>query len=698
MDLFASKANTQLQRFGQSGFIQLRDEGKLSSSILYCNGDFSDYSNVINFLRDNKVVAMIVAPLWDGTGWFGEMLRFTTHMWEIQREKDTFLPASQCHLKGINVPPWRVAIFVADFRSPPVTSDLLPLVRGAIPTIIECSKIRANQWKCQPKFKGKVTAVKSSFNLSFLSLVSEGIVDERIREIVLNGIAHGFRSGYRGGSSFFRDYSKRLPQSEAEEMKAKMEEEVKKGHCLGPYKQCPFPNSWCEDQAICCLQFFRPKHRFKDDGKFRLISHRSFPTSRSFNDLIPRQDCKSFIDGYEYFSVQSFIKVLARKGKGALMAFFDIKDAYKQCRIHPSDLWQQVYTIKGDFYVDLGGMFGSRNAGDSWNLTMELIISSLKAYAQVDDLFYFVDNAVYVEDSGKPDDADRKFKRILNFLQESQVPFHEVITPTSKAVFLGWTFDTIAMTVSIIGERKSWVDEQLNGLETMDSQRLLSAVGVFEFLAAVLFFLKAPLGWLRHRQIELERGTLVFDGVFRDRLASYLKYVKRLLREWKGSVPIIALPSSSDRLIFVDASGTEGRGAVCMESKSFAYQLWESCELKSATRAKAVSSAGLELLNAASAVCTFAVPNSSVIVFSDSAAAVAIGNKKYSRSDSDQWALICLDRFCLDNGIQVKFEHLPRENEWIRACDQLSKGEIPEEFIGPIWVEVKFRGLPLEPF
>lgn len=327
---------------------------------------------------------------------------------------------------------------------------------------------------------------------------------------------------------------------------------------------------------------------------------------------------------------------------------------------------------------------------------MELIVSSLKAHVGVSNLFYFVDNGAYVELPGQSDVAKAKFQKIIDFLKTAGIPFHEEIPPTTRAVFLGWVFDTTLMTVSILDERKAWIEEQFQCAREVDSSRLSSIVGVFEFLATVLVFLKAPLGWLRHRQVESERGDLVIDGPFQGRFIAYLTYVKRLLSEWNGSVPIVPLSPDSNCIIFVDASGTVGRGAICERSREFAWASWSSCELASASRKKGVSSAGLELLNAANAVCTFAKAGDSVVVYSDSSAAVAIGNKKYSRSDEDQWALICLDRFCLDEGIQVKFEHLPRENEWIQACDILSKGGTP--MILSQWTEVSFRKFPLRPF
>ena len=144
--------------------------------------------------------------------------------------------------------------------------------------------------------------------------------------------------------------------------------------------RCPFPNRWCDKQAYIGQLFFSRKNKYTNDGKTRLISNRSYPEKRSFNDLINRRDCKYYLPGYTYFTFGKFIDTIRRAGRGTLVGCFDIKDAYKQCKIRHNDRWQQEYRVGGRYFVDLGAMFGSRNAGDSWNLTMEFIVQAMKQH------------------------------------------------------------------------------------------------------------------------------------------------------------------------------------------------------------------------------------------------------------------------------------------------------------------------------
>lgn len=682
IDVFATSQNSQLPIFGVSTFNKLVSKMAQDDKIAYINGDWTEYDAVVPMLMDTKLVTMVVAPIWEQHDWFNQMVGFATHCWILKNETDTCRPVSTLHKFSKGNPPWNIGLFICDFRRRSTDSFTM----GSFPSIAACKGIIAKgpvpgrySKFFRQDFRG--TIPPSPFNLKFLTDASRGIVPEGIREIVLSSIKFGFRSGYKGGSSFQRDFSKELPKDEESVILTKMHGEVKKGFCLGPFDQCPFPSTWSSAQAFICLLFLRPKHKFRDDGSFRLIAHRSYPDGISFNNLVERKDSKLFIPGYNYFTLQDFILLLAKLGKGTLMSFFDVKDAYKQCKMHPDDLWQQVYKVGKKFFVDLGGMFGSRNAGDAWNLVMELIMSTLAAKAKLPHLHYYVDNGVNLTPPlvAGPDmeKAKEDFSKILHFLSLAGVPFHEEVYPTTQATFLGWRFDTSEMIIRILPERLKWVNDLITEASNVTFSALESIVGVFEFLAAILTFLKAPLGWLRRKLIKFNQDSKIIQPIFIQRFKSYLRYITLLIKNWDGMAPInnATRDGPATKVIAVDASGNLGRGAICMTTGDFAQQMWSKVELREATRKKAVSSTSLELLNAAAAVCTFSQEGDKVLLFCDSIPAVTTLIKKYSRaSDKDQNIIIQLDIFCMTRGISLVVKQLSREDEMIRLCDSLSRG------------------------
>lgn len=683
-DVFADRHNAQLPIFGVDSFVEKVNKAISSNSFVYINGDWTQYGDVVNTLANLKCLAMVVAPFWTQHSWFGKLASFASHCWTLQSDQDAFLPASKKHIDGIGPAPWTIGLFLCDFRGMQLKSEFIV---SHFPTVQQCKSnqrffVRSKMEIAKIDFRHLIPL--SPFNFSFLGAASEGVVHPQIRDIVLRSMEEGFRSGYRGEGNLQRDFSRDLPLSEEKLAMEKMIAEVKKGFCLGPFDECPFPSAWCNKQAIICLLFFRPKHKFINDGKFRLIAHRSFPEGLSFNDLVDRQDCTSFIPGYQYFTLAHFISLITSIGKGTLISLFDVKDAYKQCIMHPEDLWQQVYRVGSKFFVDLGGMFGSKNAGDAWNLVMELIISSLAAKANLPYLRYYVDNGVNLTppENGKPNlsKASSDFDAILKFMTAGKVPIHDIVAPTTRAKFLGWIFDTDKMTITITPERLSWVQNDIEKTDVKSCKALESVIGIVEFLSTVLWFLKTPLGWLRKRSIGIKNGQESADEQFLARFQGYCTHVKRLTKSWGGSVPITGPEDrAATCLIATDASGTKGRGAIDVTRKHFACQQWDDAEIKTAFRGKATSSTSLELLNVATAIRTFAHPGDKVIIYCDSEPAVSTITRRYSKaSEFDQEVMIALDKWCMDQGVWFRVRHVKREDCWIKLCDSLSRGVVCE--------------------
>ena len=611
--------------------IKCHDDGHA----LYINGDWTEYGTIIPWLISLKTICVIIAPIWEQHDWYGSLLRFTTHCWFIPPHEDTFRPISTKHNHGIGKAPWDTAIFFADFRRPnfsPICFKKLPDLNACI---AQANRIKGNRRLGNAPFILEKKHTKSPFNIDFLRSISMGVTDESLRTEVLESMENGFRSRYRGSGYFLRDFTTSLSNEKVALAKVHMMAEVKKGHCLGPFPKCPFPNAWCDKQAYICQLFFRPKHKFINDGKLRLIGNKSFPNGRSFNDLVDRRDCQFFFSNYKYFTMQSLVEKIRQLGPKCLLSQFDVKDAYKNCKMAPADLWQQVYRVGKEYFVDLGGTFGSRNAGDAWNITMELIIQSMRRFCKAPGLEYYVDNGINITPSasGKPDVAKAKaeFDAILFFLEEAKVPFHDVHAPSTKTKVLGWEIDTSAMTITCPKERFEWIQTIIAQRDTKVTPKLInSVVGVLTFLATMLPFLKAPLGWLQRRMNKLDNGDESCSPEFIQRFKSFMVYMFKLLHDWKGTASIYDAMSTADPQfkLYSDASGDIGYGFMELSSKTYSYGRWTTKDLDEAKRCSAVSSTHLEILAVAKAIMTLIPRRSAVVVHCDSQAAMfTIGTK-----------------------------------------------------------------------
>lgn len=651
-------------------------------TVVWLSTSRADYSSLVDKLYTARQLVIVIVPGWSGADWFGKLVRYTTHAWHI----------------GDDV------ACLADFRFDSldrITVSAMPNDSDCAKAIESCRPLSRLSVEFKGDFRGKV--VPSQFDADFLSAMSEGATDSALRHAVIRQLKGGFVSGYRGGAYYQRDYSASLPPKEAEKVFAKMMKEVSKGYCLGPFSRCPFPNQWSRAQAFICQQFLIPKHKLVPNGEFRLIGNRSFPLLRSFNDLVARQDATKFIPNYEYFTFRKFLDQIARLGQNTLVSLFDVRDAYKNCRMRADQLWQQVYKVNDKYFVDLGGMFGSRNAGDAWNIVMELIIASIRHHGQLKELNYFVDNGENCTppSKGQPDNAraTREYGYILWFLEKAKVPYHEAQAPATKVKFLGWIVDTVAMTVAAPPERMAQLKAiaKLRGRD-ITARTCQSVAGVMEFLASVLTFLKAPAGWMQKRATEIVNGNEECNDDFRQRFSYYMVYVCGVLEGWNGTTPIRRLDwGTPDLEIYADASGTHGFGAIATGAKVFTMGKWTGEEMAQAFILKASSSTYLEVMAICIAIATFAGANSRISVTSDSQSAIYILQKKYCKgSDDIQSKILATDRWLLERGIEVCYKHIPREDANIRTVDSLSKGMVGRHqvyvWLGPfalggIWLE-----------
>ena len=91
--------------------------------------------------------------------------------------------------------------------------------------------------------------------------------------------------------------------------------------------------------------------------KFRLIMDLSAPEGQSVNDGIKKE-----LASLAYISVDEVVTEVLRKGKGALLAKMDVKQAYRNIPVHPLDRHLLGMQWKGEVFVDMVLPFGLRSA------------------------------------------------------------------------------------------------------------------------------------------------------------------------------------------------------------------------------------------------------------------------------------------------------------------------------------------------
>ena len=125
-------------------------------------------------------------------------------------------------------------------------------------------------------------------------------------------------------------------------------EEKEVGRLLGPFKPEALPHVQVSPFRVI------PK---SEPGRWRLILDLSSPRGSSVNDGIAKELCT-----VSYTTVDEVAARVLQNGRGALMAKFDLKAAYRQIPVHPDDRSLLRMVLEEELYVDTALPFGLRSA------------------------------------------------------------------------------------------------------------------------------------------------------------------------------------------------------------------------------------------------------------------------------------------------------------------------------------------------
>jgi hypothetical protein len=313
----------------------------------------------------------------------------------------------------------------------------------------------------------------------------------------------GQRTGYRGFAEFLRHYQPVLdlkkPDAAMSNEKRwnKVYERIKQGKAAGPFDRPPFPNADCPHQAIVVRQFTVPKNKWQVEcDAVRVITHGSYPRYFATNDITPRADI-----GVIYWTFSAFTHAAVKMGPGCWAVLADAKDAYKIFGIAVQDLSQQVKMIqdpasgKEQFFVDLAPTFGATYAADKWNRFARCLTAGWRA--QGAGFNFFVDNF----DQLVRTEAEAKslMAKLQQLATELRLPLHEEQV-AQKFKHLGWLVDLVAFTLTVPAERLEVVLDGLRELQQAQSAsaaRYESLLGLFTWLAQVVFWARPALGHMR---------------------------------------------------------------------------------------------------------------------------------------------------------------------------------------------------------
>ena len=388
-------------------------------------------------------------------------------------------------------------------------------------------------------FEGCRIRINYRMNIEFLRSMLSDYKDKQICEF----LEFGFPIGYKSENSVLKDcqtkdtWKFRNHKGTVEfptEMTSYLEKESENISILGPFKNNPFETGI----KISPLNSL-PK---KGTSERRVILDLSYPKGFSVNDGISKEEYLGESIEAIFPKVDDFIQLIRQKGQGCLLFKRDLRRAYRQIPICPSNYNLVSFSWKKHIFCDTVLSMGLRSACFlCQRVTNAITFIMFKLGIQI---LNYLDDLASAERKENADFAYNTLGAILDKcgIEESK---SKACPPTKIMTFVGILFNTEKMTVEITPERlqeiKILLLEWLNK-EMASIKEIQSLLGKLNFVASCVkpgrIFISRMLKWLKVLYKQEQKQYIVPNYVKKDVLWWY-KFMPlyngvsmMLLEEW----------------------------------------------------------------------------------------------------------------------------------------------------------------------
>jgi len=331
---------------------------------------------------------------------------------------------------------------------------------------------------------------------------------------------------------------------------------IKSGFASGPFNHPPLDNF--RVNSIAALP---------QDGKARTILNVSLPKDKSFNDNID----VNMLEKIKMSSARNFGFTLRECGPGARFGKSDIKDAYKNIPVPPSEHRLQGFNWLGKYFIEDRQIFGSRAAPANFDclnhILVDMAIKDCKinpelVHRHLDDV-----PVAGPKNSGLSENFANAYKNICETvglgLAEECPKKEKAFRDSSSGKVLGVIFNSSDMTWRLPSDK---VDDILLGSKAAQEDNikitdLQSLMGRLNNLAMMAPFLNA-FRWNLNRDLATaEREKKEVLALSSDSKNDLKVWVSLLLHTHNKGLPIPSRPTPPvlyRKDFFSDAAGKSG--------------------------------------------------------------------------------------------------------------------------------------------
>ena len=269
--------------------------------------------------------------------------------------------------------------------------------------------------------------------------------DRELVEYVVNGFRDGFRLGFDRWpqpNKPCENSSKVKKQPDiAQEL---VDEEVAKGHMLGPFDEPPIPGLMYSPINIVP----------KPNGKHRLIHDLAHPYDRqtSINTCIPERN-----SAVHYKHINELINIALQMGVSTKGSCIDVEAAFHNLGVHPDEIRFLAFTLNGKIYLNVSLPFSAASSCQIFEKVATLVEWIVKYHTARDEMSHYLDNFPLLGYSHS--DTQQFMDSFINIVSEIGLPVahHKTIGPCVILEFLGMLLDFFHQTLGIPEKKRTYV-------------------------------------------------------------------------------------------------------------------------------------------------------------------------------------------------------------------------------------------------
>lgn len=379
--------------------------------------------------------------------------------------------------------------------------------------------------------------------------------DTAKKDFLITGFSEGFKIMYNGPRNISRietnHYSALCRPAEMDEI---ISEELQAGQIFGPFETVPL--DFFVSSPIALVP--------KQDGSWRFIHNLSFPDFNSINTFIDHDDASVHYESLDYF-----ISLIQFWGVGSRMGKIDIRHAFRNLPIHPSDYhllglsWRQKFFINCTLCMGLStscALYEKFACALQWCVTSQYPPQCMS---------HLLDDALFVSSAGSTV-CGEAMSFYLDLCKDINLPVKtsKTVWPCTTMVAHGLEVDSIRMEVrlpidklrkckqaiaSLINKRSAQLVEiqQVHGLLNFACRAIAPGRAFLRRLADLMQGISNP-----HHYVTINKGV-------REDLKTWLSFLAN-----HNGVTAFREPSwTSPKILafYTDASGSWGYGGFLKE-------------------------------------------------------------------------------------------------------------------------------------